>query len=406
MHLQSQPATAIPGSAGPRPTADRHIRFDRNELAGAFGDIGTDLPLLVGMVLAAGLDVTGVLVAFGALQVATGLLYRMPMPVQPLKAMAAIVIAQGIPADVLLGGGLAIGVLMLALSAAGLLEWIGRVVPRPVVRGLQLGLALQLARIAVLDFVPSLGIPGYVLAAATGLIVLALIGNRRVPPAPIVIAIGIGFALYTAVSPREIVAGFGPRLPSVDAPSWSAIAAGLVMLALPQLPLSIGNSILATRQLAEDLFPARPPLTLRRIGFTYAAMNLVGPWFGGVPTCHGSGGLAGHYAHGGRTGGSVVIYGLFYLVTGLLFSEAFTVIVRVFPLPILGVLLAVEALVLVRLLRDLRLRVPAELPLAMLVGMIAAFTPYGYLTGMVVGAALAAALRRRGKAGGGTQRLA
>lgn len=395
MHVQPQPAVAnIPPDGSPS-AADRRIRFDRNELSGAFGDIGTDLPLLVGMVLASGLDATGVLVMFGALQVATGILYRMPMPVQPLKAMAAIVIAQGIAADVLLGGGLAIGVLMLALSATGTLERIGRIVPRPVVRGLQLGLGLQLARIAVGDFIPSLGVPGYVLAVAAGLIVLALIGNRRLPPAPFVIALGIGFAMYTAVSPREIVADFGLRLPAVDAPSWSAIATGLVVLALPQLPLSIGNSILATRQLAEDLFPDRPPLTLRRIGLTYAVMNLVAPWFGGVPTCHGSGGLAGHYAHGGRTGGSVVLYGLFFLAIGLLFSGAFGAIVRVFPLPVLGVLLLVEAVVLILLLRDLRSRVATELPLAVLVGIVAAFTPYGYLTGMVMGTVLASALRRQ-----------
>lgn len=396
MQLQPQPLAAIADPAPHRAVRDRRIRFDRNELAGAFGDIGTDLPLLVGMILASGLDVTGVLVVFGAMQVATGLLYRMPMPVQPLKAMAALVIAQGIPADTLLGGGLAIGVLMLALSAAGLLEWIGRVVPRPVVRGLQLGLGLQLARIAAFDFVPRLGMPGYLLAGAAGLIVLALIGNRRLPPAPIVIALGAAFALSTAVSPREIAEGFGFRLPPVGAPSWDAIARGFVLLALPQLPLSIGNSILATRQLAADLFPERPALTLRRIGFTYAAMNLVGPWFGGVPTCHGSGGLAGHFAHGGRTGGSVVIYGAFFVVAGLLFSGAFGAIVQVFPLPILGVLLLVEAVVLILLLRDLRGRVAAELPLAVVVGLIAAFTPFGYLTGMILGAVLSPLLRRRG----------
>ena len=74
-----------------------------------------------------------------------------------------------------------------------------------------------------------------------------------------------------------------------------------------------GNSILATRQIASDLFPARQ-ITIRKLGLTYAAMNLLNPWFGGVPTCHGSGGMAGHYTFGARTGGSVIIYGLFYLV--------------------------------------------------------------------------------------------
>jgi len=85
------------------------IRFDRNELAGSFGDIGTDLPLIVGMTLAAGLDSASVLIMFGAMQVMTALVYRLPMPVQPLKAMAALVIAQQIEGNILYGAGLAVG---------------------------------------------------------------------------------------------------------------------------------------------------------------------------------------------------------------------------------------------------------------------------------------------------------
>src|SRR5713101_6639205 len=106
--------TAAPSLA---PAAQRpRIAFNRNELSGAFGDIGTDFPLVVGMILAAGLDPASVMIVFGAMQVLTGLLYGMPMPVQPLKAMAALVITQKLGGDVLYGGGLAIGIVMLLLS--------------------------------------------------------------------------------------------------------------------------------------------------------------------------------------------------------------------------------------------------------------------------------------------------
>src|SRR5258706_3927131 len=74
-------------TSGTRPA----IRFDRNELSGAFGDMGTDVPLIIGVALASHLDGASVLIMFGAMQILTGLAYRMPMPVQPLKAMAAIV---------------------------------------------------------------------------------------------------------------------------------------------------------------------------------------------------------------------------------------------------------------------------------------------------------------------------
>ena len=371
------------------PAASRALRFDRNELSGAFGDIGTDLPLLVGMVVAAGLDATSVLVMFGVMQVATALAYRMPMPVQPLKAVAAIVITQGVAPATLHGGGLAIGVLMLVLAATGLLDWLARVVPLAVVRGLQFGLGLQLSLLALREMIPSAGASGWVLAAAAFGIVVLLVGNRRFPPALFVIALGVAWAIaFSAVDLADVARGAGLRLPVPRAVAWPDVAAGLVLLALPQIPLSLGNSVLATRQIAADLFPDRPPLSVRRIGLTYAAMNLVNPFFGGVPTCHGSGGMAGHYAMGGRTGGSVVLYGIFWLVLGLFFGGTFATLAGVFPRPMLGVLLVVEGLALLALARDLAPR-PAELGLALLVGLIAATLPYGYLVALLVGVALA-----------------
>ena len=144
--------------------------------------------------------------------------------------------------------------------------------------------------------------------------------------------------------------------------------------------------MLATHQLSKDLFPERD-LSIRKIGFTYAAMNLINPWLGGIPTCHGSGGMAGHYAFGGRTGGSVIIYGLLFVALGVFVGPAFDHIVKAFPLPILGVLLLFEALALVRLIRDTA-QSSSDLPVAMLVGLLCVGLPYGYLIGMVVGTAL------------------
>ena len=156
------------------------IRFDRNELAGAFGDIGTDLPLVVGVILAAKLDSASALIMFGAMQVLTGLAYGIPMPVQPLKAMAALVIAQKLTGNILFGAGLAIGVIMFVLTVTGLIGWLARVVPKTVVRGIQFGLGLQLATLALKDYVQSDGVAGYALAAAGLVITLALMGKNLV----------------------------------------------------------------------------------------------------------------------------------------------------------------------------------------------------------------------------------
>jgi hypothetical protein len=363
------------------------IRFDRNELAGAFGDMGTDLPLLVGITLAARLDGASVLVMFGIMQILTGLVYRLPMPVQPLKAMAAIVIAQSVSGSVLYGAGLAIGLSMLLLAATGLLDWLARIVPKCVVRGIQLGLGLQLASVALGRFVPADGVPGYGLALGAFVVTVLLLGNRRWPAALPVVFLGVAYAAVFRLDGGRLAQDFGFRLPAPQAPRPDDILAGFLLLALPQIPLSVGNSVLASRQLIEDLFPDRR-VTIRKIGVTYALMNLVNPWFGGVPTCHGSGGIAGHFAFGGRTGGSVVIYGTLFLVFGLFFGAGFDHLVRAFPLPVLGVLLLFEALALIWLVRDTA-TAGHEFAITLLVGVLAVGLPYGYVVGMIAGTVLA-----------------
>jgi hypothetical protein len=382
--------TAQPATANDRP----RLRFDRNELAGAFGDIGTDLPLIIGMILAAGLDSASVLVMFGLMQVFTALVYGIPMAVQPLKAVSVIVITQRIAPELLYGGGLAIGVAMLLLTLSGGIDWLARVVPRAVVRGLQLGLGLQLALLALRDYVQRDGARGYLLAAAAFVIVIALLGNRRFPPALFVIGLGIVYAIAFNLDPAQIAAGTGFSLPTVHRLSLSDILSGFVLLAIPQIPLSLGNSVLATRQIAEDLFPDRR-ITVRKLGITYAAMNLVNPWLGGVPTCHGSGGLAGHYTFGARTGGSLIIYGSIYLAIGLFFAGVFQQTVQVFPLPMLGILLLFEGLALMSLVRGEAVG-RWEFFVVLAVGLIAVGLPYGYAIALVVGTALYYFFRARG----------
>ena len=362
------------------------IRFDRNELAGAFGDIGTDLPLIVGMILAAGLDSASVLVMFGLMQYATALRYRMPMPVQPLKAVAVLVITQKVAPEVLYGGGLAIGLAMLALTLTGGITLLARVVPKAVIRGLQLGLGIQLAMLALKDYVQADGLPGYALAATGFLVIIALFGNRRFPPAIPVIAMGVVYALVYKLSGSDFSNAAGFTLPIVRSVTVSDVASGFVLLALPQIPLSIGNSILATRQVAEDLFPERD-VTVRKLSLTYALMNLVNPFFGGVPTCHGSGGLVGHYTFGARTGGSILIYGSIFLILGIFFASGFQQIVQVFPLPILGVLLFFEAAALMSMIRDQSGDARSML-IVVMVGLIAAGLPYGYAIGLIIGTVL------------------
>lgn len=369
------------------------IRFDRNEFAGAFGDIGTDLPLIVGISLASGLDSASVLIMFGVMQLFTALSYRMPMPVQPLKAMAVIVITQKLGGNILYGGGLAIGISMLLLTLTGLIEWIARVVPKVVIRGIQFGLGLQLASLALKDYVRADAVTGYGLAAIGFIVTIFLIGNRRYPAALFVILLGVVYAFLFKLDVITVVQSVGFRLPRLHTPTLQDVLTGFVVLALPQIGLSVGNSILATQQVTQDLFPERS-IGIHKISLTYSLMNLISPFFSGIPICHGSGGIAGHYTFGARTGGSVMIYGSLYLLLGLFFGRGFDKIVQVFPLPILGVILLFEGLTLMALVRDIS-EFKTDFFIALLVGLIANGLPYGYVIGLIVGPFLFYLARRQ-----------
>ena len=361
------------------------IRFDRNEVSGAFGDIGTDLPLIVGMLLVSGMDSASVLIVFGTLQIFTALTYGIPMPVQPLKAVAALVIAQHISGNIIYGAGLSIGIVMLLLTVTGSLDLLGRLIPLVVVRGIQFGLGLQLAYVALFKYVQAGGMEGYILAATAFVVVIGFLGNRRFPPALPLIGMGILYAFFFQ-SGSSSGGTFGIALPLLHVPTGSDMWEGFLLLALPQIPLSLGNSLLATQRITRDFFPERA-IPLRKLGLTYSFMNLVAPFFGGVPVCHGSGGLAGHYLFGARTGGSIVIYGAMYVVLGLLFSQGFSQFTQLFPLPILGVILLFESIALVKLLKD-TVSLPGDFFIAIVVGLLSFGVPSGYLVGMIVGVLL------------------
>lgn len=363
------------------------IRFDRNELAGSFGDIGTDFPLVVSLIMVAGLDPASVLIMFGAMQIMTGFIYGIPMPVQPLKAMTVIVLSQKLGGNILYAAGLMIGITMFILTVSNLLAWIGKVVPKCVIRGIQFGLGLQLATLALKDYVAADGAQGYILAAASFAVVIALLGNRKFPASLFVIVLGLAYALSLKVSGGTLMKNIGFSLPVFHPIEPKDLWTGFLVLTLPQIPLSIGNSVLATRQVAADYFPEKK-LGIRKIGLTYSLMNLIVPFFGGIPVCHGSGGMVGHYTFGGRTGGSVAIYGSMYLILGIFLSRVFGDAILLFPKPMLGVILLFEGWALMKLTKDLK-DSKTDFAVALLVGLMAVGLPYGYIIGLVAGTLLA-----------------
>lgn len=361
------------------------IQINRSEFSGAFGDIGTDLPLIIAMLVETDLKSSNVLLIFGIMQIITAFLYGIPMPVQPLKVVATIVITQKLSSAVIFGGGLAIGITMLILTLTGLLTYLEKVIPKTVTRGIQFGLGLKLALLSLKYYIPNDGFSGYALSIIAFFSGIVLIGSKKYPPALFIIAWGLIYTILFNFGAFNEIKLTPPNF-SISEITFSNISTGFLLLSLPQIPLSLGNSIIATHQLVKDYFPEKK-ISVKKIGLTYSLMNIVTPLFGGIPVCHGSGGIAGHYFFGGRTGGSTLIYGSFYLLLGLFFSSQPLKVFGLFPKPILGVILLFEGVALILLIKDIIID-KKNLFIAVVVGILANGMRFGFLIGMIVGVLL------------------
>ena len=317
-------------------------RFDRMEWAGAFGDLGTLIPFVVAYLGVLKMDPFGVLFAFGAAMLVCGVYYRTPMPVQPMKAIGAVAATQAAQSIVITpaavyAGGLVTGLLWLVLGLTGAAHRVARIVPRPVVVGIVLGLGLGF----MLEGIRMMA--GGWLVAAIGVVgTLLLLTNRQIPAMFVLLAFGAGVGAIQDPAALQALAAapveFHAPSFALSQLTWQDLFIGAVFLALPQLPLTLGNAIIAIREENNRLFPDRA-VTEKKLAVSTGIMNLAGAATGGVPMCHGAGGMAGHVAFGARTGGALVILGVCLLVLAFFFSAAVVALFSLFPRAILGVIL-------------------------------------------------------------------
>jgi MFS superfamily sulfate permease-like transporter len=329
-------------AATPEATVTHRNRFTLAELAGAFGDLGTLIPFVAAYISVVKMDPGGILLAFGGALIVAGFVYRTPFPVQPMKAIGAAAVTQSgalaaLTPSAVIGAGLVTGLIWLALWATGLARHIARWVPRPVLSGVIMGLGFSFMLEGIRMMVQSPWIGAGLLA-----LTLALLSNRRFPAMLALLIVGAVIALFeqpTLVSELAAI-HVSPHLPSFAWPSlgWQDLWVGAVFLALPQLPLTFGNAFISITEENNRLFPDRPT-TERRVAFSTGLLNLWSSALGGIPMCHGAGGMAGHVQFGARTGGASIMLGVLLAAAALLLSDSITVLFRMFPQSVLGVIL-------------------------------------------------------------------
>lgn len=324
------------------PIAAAGNRFDRMEWAGAFGDLGTLVPFVVAYIAVLKMDPFGILFAFGAALTICGAFYKTPFPVQPMKALGAAAVAQAaqtatITSAAVYGAGLVTGLMWLVLGLSGAATRIARIVPRFVVVGIVLGLGFSFMSEGI-----TLMSTGWLLAAIGLAGTLMLLTNRVVPAMFVLLLFGVVCGVVQDPAVAHALAGVRPELRAprfaLAAVGWHDLWVGTLFLALPQLPLTLGNAVIAIREENNRLFPAHP-ISDRSVAISTGVMNVAASCVGGVPMCHGAGGMAGHVAFGARTGGAPIILGTILLVLAFWFSGSVATILGVLPKAVLGVVL-------------------------------------------------------------------
>lgn len=312
------------------------------EWAGAFGDLGTLIPFAIAYITLLDIDPGSFLFVMGITQIIVGFYYKTPFPVQPMKAIGAIATTQAaqtlvLTSNTVYAAGLATGIIWLFLGLTGLASKLAKIIARPITLGIILGLGIAfmidgVERISVNWMLGVIGLFG----------TLILLANKRFPAMLLLLMFGASVALVE--NPKlidqlkDVELSLQFPVFSLTQLSLNDFLIGFLFLALPQLPLTLGNAMIAIKEENNRLFPERP-VTENKVAISTGLMNMFGSMFSGIPMCHGAGGMAGHVRFGAKTGGAPIIIGGLLVLMALFMGDSIIVLFNIVPIAILGVIL-------------------------------------------------------------------
>ena len=373
-------------------------QFNRMELAGSLGDLGTLLPIAIAMILLNKLHATNVFVLIGLFYIVAGHYFGVPVPVQPMKVIGAYAIAVGLTPTQIVASSLWMGGIILFLGFSGLIQIIGRYIPQSTVRGVQLavGVVLMIKGLKLIIMPdPNLAFQtlgpinlGIILGGVGLILTFLLLDNRKLPGALVLVVLGVLLGLligkplnlasfnWSIHLPKPIPYGW----PSLDDFIWV-----LPILVLPQIPMTIGNAIISNTDIMHEYFgDSAKRATYSSVANSQGLADIVSFFLGGIPMCHGAGGLAAHYRFGARTAGSNLIIGGIFILLALIFGENMVAILNLLPFSLLGVLLVFAGLQLALMIQDLHNRRDLFVALFMLGITLASNLGVAFILGVVL----------------------
>jgi sulfate permease, SulP family len=386
----------------------KDVKFTRMELAGSLGDLGTLLPIAIAMILVNGLNPVGLFFSIAIFFILSGLYFGVTVPVQPMKVIGAYAIVTALTPSQILASSLLMGVFLLIIGLTGAIETIKKYTPRSVIRGIQLSTgallisggikfiignssfqALQNAAEPYLA-VQSIGPVqiGIVIGLIGGLVTFLLLDNKKIPAGLVVVLGGLltGFALGARLDLSGSSIGFNiPEIFPFPFPGKADYTFALFALVLPQLPMTMGNAVLAYTDLSRDYFGDRSSkVSNRKVCISMAAANFLSFCLGGMPLCHGAGGLAAHYRFGARTAGSNLMIGIILLTLALILGNKIVNFLNLMPMAILGILLVFAGAQLTLTIMDLESRKEYFVATIILGITLASNLAAGFITGIII----------------------
>lgn len=340
------------------------------------GDFGTLFPLAIGYIAVCGLNPAGLLIMMGLANIVTGLVYKLPMPIEPMKVLAVVAIAQQWTPSMIYASGFAMGVIWLFFSATGIISWIAKYTPNSVISGIQIALGCLLAIEAI-----KMMSTWWLLGVASIIIVLVLRQNQYAPAAIVLMILGVVIIVLKGQLPGV---GFqGISLPPLTGFSLKEVWETLVLAGFAQIPLTATNAVIATALLIKTYWPDKP-VSERKLSLNMGIMNVITPFFGGMPLCHGAGGLAGQYYFGARTDGTNIMEGVIEIGMGLFFSFSIAGFLTVFPTAIIGAMMFLVGIELTKFAKDIRVNTDI-IPMSTTVAFsLLTNMAYGFLAGLIV----------------------
>ncbi len=384
------------------------LTFNRMEFAGSLGDLGTVLPLAIGMILVNGLDPSGLFLSVGLLYIFTGLYFGITTPVEPMKVIGAYAIATAMSPQQIMASGILMGTCLLVIGATGAIALIGKYTPKAVIRGVQLSTGTLLmaegikfmigkTKLQVLHqiaepylTVQQIGpIPvGLVIGIIGAVLTLLLLENKRMPAGLMIVATGIliGLLMGTRQGLGDIRPGlYLPRILPLGFPEGPDFTFALLALVLPQMPMTIGNAVIAEMDLSISYFgTAARRVTGRALCVSMALGNFLSALLGGMPLCHGAGGLAAHYRFGARSAGSNLIIGAIFILLTLLLGNHILALFNLIPMAILGVLLLFSGSQLALTVLDIKERKEMFVVVTILGITLASNLAAGFIVGIAI----------------------